>query len=192
MKLKLSLSLAIICVVTAAQAAKKDAEARWLNEPTSFIGIKLDQGLTYQLKECPADYSVPDEVCYQRPFQGYYSLFAVPALGLHGYTAGVMTHESQIREISLSTKIDDYETVKAMFLQKYGKPQLQGTEMVKTKVGATFQNEKLFWEGEKVIILLKKYGETIDKSSVSVINKAVAMKAVRAERGKLSENASQL
>ncbi|MOA61943.1 hypothetical protein D3C78_1872140 [compost metagenome] len=79
-----------------------------------------------------------------------------------------------------------------MFVQKYGKPKLQATEMVKTKVGATFQNEKLFWEGERVVILLKKYSDTIDKSSVSVINKAVAMKAVQAEQGKLSENASRL
>lgn len=192
MKLKLSLSLAIICVATAAQAAKKDTETRWLHEPTSFIGIKLDQNLTYQLKSCPADYSVPDEVCYQQPFQGYYPLFAVPSLGLHGYTAGVLTHDSQIREITLDTKADDYEAVKSMFIQKYGKPTLQKTEAVKTKVGATFQNEKLYWDGRKVSIILKKYSDTIEKSSVSVINKAVATKAVEAQRSRLTENASQL
>lgn len=192
MKSKLSLSLVFICLATAAQAAKKEAEVRWPQEPSSFIGIKLDQNLTYQLKQCPGDHSVPDEVCYKQPFQGYYPLFALPSLGLHGYTAGVMTHESKIREISLSTKEDDYGKVKSMFIQKYGKPKLQGTETVKTKAGAIFQNEKLFWEGERVVILLKRYGDTINESSVSVINKTVATKAVQVERGKLLESASKL
>lgn len=192
MKVKLSLSLAIICMASAAHGASKGSEGQWLQEPRSFIGIKLDEKLTYQLKECPADYSIPDEICYKRPFQGYYPLFAVPSLGLHGYTAGVMTHDSQIREISLDTKADDYEIVKSMFIQKYGKPTLQKTETVKTKVGASFQNEKLYWDGRKVSIILKKYSDTIDKSSVSVINKAVAIKAVEAEQSKLSESASQL
>ncbi|UVL30138.1 hypothetical protein [Pseudomonas donghuensis] len=192
MKVKLSLSLVFICMAAAAHAAKKGAEVPWSQEPTSFIGINLEEKLTYQLKQCPADYSVPDEICYQRPFQSYYPLFAVPALGLHGYTAGVMTYESQIREITLDTKVDDYEAVKSMFIQKYGKPTLQKTEAVKTKVGATFQNEKLYWDGRKVSIILKKYSDTIEKSSVSVINKAVATKAVEAQRSKLTENASQL
>ncbi|MNH23287.1 hypothetical protein D3C81_2046010 [compost metagenome] len=79
-----------------------------------------------------------------------------------------------------------------MFIQKYGKPTLQKTEAVKTKVGAMFQNEKLYWDGRKVSIILKKYSDTIEKSSVSVINKAVATKAVEAQRSKLTENASQL
>ena len=192
MKVKLSLSLVFICMAAAAHAAKKGAEVPWSQEPTSFIGINLEEKLTYQLKQCPADYSVPDEICYQRPFQGYYPLFAVPSLGLHGYTAGVLTHDSQIREITLDTKADDYEAVKSMFIQKYGKPTLQKTEAVKTKVGAIFQNEKLYWDGRKVSIILKKYSDTIEKSSVSVINKAVATKAVEAQRSKLTENASQL
>lgn len=190
--MKKSLSLVLICVAGAAQGANKGTEGSWSQEPTSFIGINLDEKLTYQLKQCPSDYSVPDEVCYKTPFQGYYPLFALPALGLHGYTAGVMTHESQIREISLETKADDYDSVKSMFIQKYGKPTLQKTEVVKTKVGATFQNEKLYWDGRKVSIVLKKYSDTIEKSSVSVINKAVATKAVEAEQSKLTENASQL
>lgn len=193
MKVKMSFALAIICVATAAHGAKKSTDtAPWVQEPTSFLGIKLDEKLIYQLKQCPEDYSVPDEICYRRPFKNYYPLFAVPSLGLHGYTAAVMTHESQIREISLNTKIDDYDTVKEMFIQKYGRPKSQITETVKTKVGATFQNEKSYWEGQKVAIILKKYGDTIDESSVSVINKVVATKAVQAEQGKMKENASKL
>ncbi|MNR62679.1 hypothetical protein D3C85_1847700 [compost metagenome] len=63
---------------------------------------------------------------------------------------------------------------------------------MKTKVGATFQNEKSYWEGQKVGIILNKYSDDIDTSSVSVINKAVAVKALQDEQGKLSENASKL
>lgn len=192
MKVRFSLSLVLMCMATAAHAAKESPRAQWPLEPTSFIGIKFDQNLIYQLKECPSNYNVPDEICYKKPFRGYYPLFAVPSLGLHGYTAGVATYDSLIQEITLTTKIEDYETLKSMLVQKYGKPSLQGGGLVKTSVGATFQNEKLYWEGLKVSIVLTKYSDTIDKSSLSVINNSVAIKAVEAQRDKLIKSASQL
>ncbi|PBJ12922.1 hypothetical protein BSF43_18770 [Pseudomonas ogarae] len=193
MNSKLSIALVFFCLATSAYGAKKNSDpAPWAQEPTTFLGIKLDEKLIYQLKLCPNDYSVPAEICYQRPFQGYYPLFAVPSLGLHGYTAGVLTHDSLVREVVLNTKVDDYEAVMALLTQKYGRPQSQKTEMVKTKVGATFQNEKSYWEGKKVGIILSKYSDDIDTSSVSVINKTVAAKALQDERGKVDENASKL
>ncbi|EIK64006.1 hypothetical protein [Pseudomonas lactis] len=193
MNAKLSTALAILCLATSAYGAKKNAEPTpWVQEPTTFLGIKFDEKLIYQMKQCPADYSVPPEICYQRPFQGYYPLFAVPSLGLHGYTAGVLTYDSLIREIVLNTKKDDYDAVVALLTQKYGRPQSQKTEMVKTKVGATFQNEKSYWEGKKVQIILSKYSDNIDTSSISVINKSVAVEALRDEHGKVNENASKL
>ncbi|WP_350298127.1 hypothetical protein [Pseudomonas putida] len=192
MKGRLLLSLGAICVATGVHAAdeRKSTQGMWHQEPASFIGIQINQNLTYQLNQCPAD-SVPDRLCYKKAFENYYTLRAVPPLGLHGYSASVLTHDSQIREITLTTKIADYQ-VKDLLVRKYGKPHLQGTEIVKTKVGATFQNEKLFWEGKSVAILLEKYSDTIDKSSVSVINTAVAVKAKQVERGKLLDSASQL
>jgi hypothetical protein len=193
MKAKLSMALAILCMATAAYGAKKNADpAPWVQEPVSFLGIKFDDKLIYQLKQCPTDYSVPAEICYQPPFKNYYRLFAVPSLGLHGYTAAVLTHDSLIREIVLSTKVNDYDAVKSMLTQKYGRPTNQITETVKTKIGATFQNEKSYWEGQRVLIIFSKYGDDIDTSSVSVINKAIATKALQDEQGKLSENASKL
>ncbi len=193
MNTKLSTALAILCLATSAYGAKKNAEPMpWGQEPATFLGIKLDEKLIFQLKQCPADYSVPAEICYQRPIQNYYPLFAVPSLGLHGYTAAVLTHDSSIREIVLRTKVDDYDAVVALLIQKYGSPQSQRAEIVRTKVGATFQNEKSYWEGNKVQIILRKYSDNIDTSSISVINKSVAVEALRDEHGKVSENASKL
>jgi len=192
MSVRKALLLAVICTATAAHGAKRSAEPEvWVQEPTSFLGIKLDEKLIYQLKQCPEDYSEPDGMCYERPFQGYYPLRSTPPLGI-GYGAAVMTHESQIREIRLTTKVDNYDTVKAMLLQKYGRPIKQSSDTVKTKVGATFQNEKAYWDGQRVTIVLEKYYDTIDKSRVSVISKDVAHKAVNAEKDKMMNNASQL
>jgi len=193
MKGRLLLSLGAICVATGVHAAdeRKSTQGMWHQEPASFIGIQINQNLTYQLNECPTD-SVPDRLCYKKAFENYYTLRAVPPLGLHGYSASVITHDSQIREITLTTKIDDYQNIKDLLVRKYGKPQLQGTETVKTKVGATFQNEKLFWEGKSVAILLEKYSDTVDKSSVSVINTVVAVKAKQVEKSLLLNSASQL
>lgn len=195
MRVRNALFLAIICTATAAHGAKKSAEPEvWIQEPTSFIGIKLDEKIIYQLKQCPEDYNfdAQKEMCYERPYvEGYYSLRDTPPLGI-GYGAAVMTHEAQIREIRLTTKEDNYDTVKSMLLQKYGKPLKQSSETVKTKGGAAFQNEKTYWDGQKITIILEKYYDTIDKSSVSVINKDIAHKAIRAEKDKMTNNASQL
>lgn len=195
MGVRKAILLAVICTATAAHGAKKSTEAEvWAQEPTSFIGIKLNEKLIYQLKQCPEDYDfdAPEEMCYERPYiEGYYSLRDTPPLGI-GYGAAVMTHESQIREIRLTTKADNYDAVKSMLLQKYGKPLKQSSETVKTKVGAAFQNEKTYWDGQRITIILEKYYDTIDKSSVSVINKDVAYKAIKAEKDKMANNASNL
>ncbi|WP_264311988.1 hypothetical protein [Pseudomonas putida] len=195
MEVRKALLLAVVFTATAAHGAKKNTEAEvWAQEPTSFIGIQLDENLIYQLKQCPEDYdfNAPEEMCYERPYvTNYYSLRYTPALGI-GYGAAVMTHESQIREIRLTTKEENYDTVKSMLLQKYGKPLKQSSETVKTKVGAAFRNEKIYWDGKKVTIVLERYYDTIDKSRVSVINKDVAHKAIKAENDKMTDSASKL
>lgn len=192
MGIRKALLLAVICTATAAHGAKRSAEPEvWVQEPTSFLGIKLDEKLIYQMKQCPEDYSDPDGMCYERPFQGYYPLRSTPPLGI-GYGAAVMTHDSQIREIRLTTKEGNYDNVKSMLLQKYGRPLKQSSETVKTKVGAAFKNEKIYWDGKKVTIVLERYYYTIDKSRVSVINKDVAHKAIKAENDKMTDSASKL
>ena len=192
MGIRKALLLAVICTATAAHGAKRSAEPEvWVQEPTSFLGIKLDEKLIYQMKQCPEDYSDPDGMCYERPFQGYYPLRSTPPLGI-GYGAAVMTHDSQIREIRLTTKEGNYDNVKSMLLQKYGRPLKQSSETVKTKVGAAFKNEKIYWDGKKVTIVLERYYDTIDKSRVSVISKDVAHKAIKAENDKMTDSASKL
>ncbi|WP_152645533.1 hypothetical protein [Pseudomonas sp. 10-1B] len=193
MSVRKALFLLAICTATASHGANRSAEPKvWAQEPTSFLSIKLNEKLIYQLKQCPEDYSVPDEMCYERPYiEGYYSLRSTPPLGI-GYGAAVVTHESQIREIRLTTKVENYDTVKAMLLQKYGQPLKQSSETVKTKVGVSFQNEKSYWDGQKVMLILDKYGDTIDKSEISVISKDIAHKAIKAEKDEMINHASQL
>jgi hypothetical protein len=195
MKMKMLPALAILCIATAAHGARKNTEpAPWIQEPTSFLGINFKEKLIYQLRQCPEDYSIPNETCYQKPiYANYYQLLSLPNLGLiNGYSGSVITHELKIREITLTTKIGDYESVKEMFIQRYGRPKSQAVEAVKTKGGGTFQNEKLYWEGDSISIILSKYGESIDKSLASVVNKSVAVEAIKLEQEKLKDSASKL
>lgn len=192
---KLIIGVGVVCIATAANGARKSAEpTSWVQEPTSFLGINFKEKLIYQLKQCPEDYSIPSETCYRKPiYENYYQLLFLPNLGLvDGYSGSVMTHESKIRAITLTTKIGDYESVREMFVQRYGHPKSQAVEAVKTKGGGTFQNEKLYWEGDSISIILSKYGESINESSISVVNKSVAIEAIKLEQGKLKDNASKL
>lgn len=191
MRLSSLLPLAFFCAASTAHADTKGEDMRWPQQPASFMGVSLDKAITSQLSQCHLD-SSPNNLCYQSPYRGYYPLSGLPQIGIYGYRLSVMTYESKIRQITLDTDSDDYKTLKSMLLQKYGKPKLEGSGAVTTNAGVTFENEKLLWEGDKVMIILKKYSDTIDESSVLVINKSVADHAKEAERSKLLENASKI
>lgn len=190
--LKFAVPLAFLCIASTTEAATKGGDTGWPQQPTSFMGITLSEPLTRQINQCIAG-SYPPKLCYQEPYHGYYyDLSGLPEIGILGYSVSVMTFESEIRQMSMDLDSDDYGTIKSMLLEKYGKPKLEGAGPVRTKVGATFQNEKLLWEGDRYLVVLMRYGETIDKSSVVVINKSVADKAKESKMKKQSENSSKI
>ena len=73
--------------------------------------------------------------------------------------------------VDLRFKSGSYETLRAIFVERYGEPTARGTEEFKTKGGLTGQNEILDWKGEQVAIRLQTYSSTIEDGSASILTK---------------------
>src|ERR1017187_1412075 len=58
---------------------------------------------------------------------------------------------------------EDYEAVRDMFIEKYGKPFNVSESEVQNRMGATFQQERLLWIGQHVQISMSRYGSTISE-----------------------------
>lgn len=67
MKLTICKGLIIALLFSSvAHAATKVAESpKWLQEPTSFLGINIAGNLKYDITQCPAGYELPTEICWK-------------------------------------------------------------------------------------------------------------------------------
>src|SRR5262245_44036184 len=61
--------------------------------------------------------------------------------------AGSVKPESILNSVFLSFESNDYETLKEIFIERYGKPTSSQHEPYKTQGGAESTNETLMWKG---------------------------------------------
>ena len=73
--------------------------------------------------------------------------------------------ESKLGQVSFSFKPQDFETLKEIFIERYGKPTSAGHEPYKTQGGAESTNEILIWKGPHSFIDLRRYGSRITEAS---------------------------
>ncbi len=57
----------------------------------------------------------------------------------------------------------DYETIRDVFVEKYGKPASVSEEPVQNRMGATFKNEHTLWHGLAMSIYLSRYEDTVNE-----------------------------
>ncbi len=99
---------------------------KWSEEPTSFLGISLNEPLTVELKSPIDDFTNP-----------------------------VVSKDESGNVVQVQTKIKDgviFKEVEDMMISKYGQPHSRTTGKVKTQGGQEFDNQILDWSGENVSI----------------------------------------
>jgi hypothetical protein len=73
---------------------------------------------------------------------------------------------------------DAYDTMRAVFVEKYGPPHKVDVSEVQNKLGATFKNESLAWYGSDASVMLNRFDEDLTKSGASILlNRYVAKRA---------------
>lgn len=63
--------------------------------------------------------------------------------------------EKKIVELKVSIYSDDYQTAKAILIEKYGQPHKEEKGSLQTKGGAIFPIEKIFWQGDVFSIVFE-------------------------------------
>ena len=79
--------------------------------------------------------------------------------------AGPVKSESKLSSVLLSFESKNYETLKEIFIERYGKPTSSQHEPYKTQGGAESTNEILMWQGPHSFIRLSCYGNRITEGS---------------------------
>ncbi|MFJ3486610.1 hypothetical protein ACIPL1_24875 [Pseudomonas sp. NPDC090202] len=195
----MSAVLSALCLPFMAYAATpaKSAPKVWQQEPKSFLGLTFESASVAALPQCrPVTLSAPNrtEMCREESYStDYYSLDGLPSLGLaYHQTLGVKVAGAQVEYFYLSGSTNDFEKVRQLFTEKYGPPTSSAAPVVKTKVGATFTNDTLTWQGSTVQIVLERYSDDINTFGASINNlKVTAAKAGEAA-SELKSNASKL
>ena len=79
--------------------------------------------------------------------------------------AGPVKSESKLSSVLLSFESKNYEELKEIFIERYGKPTSLQHKPYKTQGGAESTNETLMWTGPHSFIDLSRYGSRITEGS---------------------------
>jgi hypothetical protein len=63
---------------------------------------------------------------------------------------------------------DQHSDVGDIFVEEYGAADQTEHGTAQNKVGATYDQESLFWRGERAHVMLERYGSTIPEGSFAV------------------------
>lgn len=157
----------------------------WTREPDTILGIKLGVPVaSLALPTCPPRKGLfpdplPTELCilpYEYSSENKYSyLFGTPDLGL-SYTATLFLFENEVLGLLLRLDQSKFEMMKAILIERYGKPTKIETLEVTTGAGAKFSSQEVIWEGKKINITAIEREVDFDKSSVKFTDQLLAGK----------------
>ena len=157
-------------------AAVQAQENSWLKEPDGFKGLKFG-GTEDELREMAVGGSLR---CANNPHDTVEWEKAHPALAnpprlpnrfcfyrIEVAKFALLTYfqfrDDHFNRITGTFSSDYFTDVKAIFLDTYGPPSSTEQEVVQTKTGAQYTQEKLTWIGKKLRLYVAKYGSTIDE-----------------------------
>jgi len=141
-------------------------------EPTGFRNIPF--GTTErQIKDL-----YPDILCFSMPN------------GPHGYVACTMNTEigdakvhvslrlvgepgeRQLASVGIGFSPRDYEKLRQAFIDRYGAPTEVRRETLTTRMGAAYEQEKLYWIGATTVTSVSRYGSTVDRGYGAISTKS--------------------
>ncbi|PRA56832.1 hypothetical protein CQZ98_08220 [Pseudomonas sp. MYb115] len=156
------------------------------------MGINLEGNLKYDVRQCPSGYQLPTELCWKSLSEELYDVWGLPEVGIDNLRMSVKIVDSSIQYMRLTTYADQFAKFRDLLIQKYGKPSMARKEVVKTKAGATFDNDKLYWQGVNITMVLSRYSDDIDTSSLTIFSEKAAAKATTEGQKGIKEAASKL
>lgn len=167
----ISMTLAVSSVMAAENKnLRKDTRAKtqsplkpkWVEEPSSFMGIVLGKSLSINAPIGCAD-SKPCSLSKK----SYRDEFTVEVRKVNLLNDSVFvrtldsTFDGPVGNIKITFERGSFSQVEEILTVKYGTPHQTKIEKLKTKGGAEFDNIVLLWLGEKVSIRAESFSERL-------------------------------
>lgn len=91
----------------------------------------------------------------------------------------------------LAFDTDDYDRMRAIFVERYGPPTLRAEEPFQSRGGAKATNETLSWKGTRATVTMERFAGTISKARASVQTNAWMDEMARRDKEATEQGAKE-
>lgn len=191
-----AISGCIACVLAMAGPspwAQKPAKPAWAQEPTSVLGLELGAAVDhYSLPACKDQ--PPDP-----PKYGFCVTFAsnlnagIGGIAVPAFDSGVIEMQGDIpTSVGLFAAHKNFERVKAVLIERYGRPTRASVSTLQNMAGATFQSQTLEWVGARVSLTLVERAGKVDQTAAVFRYLPAAQKDKAREASEVKSSAGKL
>lgn len=151
-------------------ASAQGKPAAWPKEPTSVFGIPLGGEMKDEdLRDCGGIHDPSQEypvaVCALKKgmFGGDVLIAHIP---IDSMEDGVVQRKDfVVKSVMVNAKHENYRDVKAVLIERYGRPTSTKKETLQNGYGAKFSSEVLHWQGRRVSLTLHERTSAADKTA---------------------------
>ena len=168
----------------------------WPKEPDAVFGIKLGQALNDDI----VPYCIDDEppkptqlsLCSEDPRDGR-GISEITRLPIPEFGNGFISrHQGLVSSIVFYGSNDNYQHIKDVLVERYGRPTSAKTNTVQNKAGASFKSEELSWRGARVSLVLEQRAGRVDDFMLTFTHLPSAKKAQRQSDSRTKDAAGRL
>lgn len=169
----------VICGIVISLGASL-VQAEWAKEPTGYRGVPFGASQATamatldNLNVCTKDTGGGILACTDGRNTFH--------LGRTRIRERVFFPDGTLVQVILDFSSDDYAFIRSVFVEKFGEAGSTKAQSFPTKGGATFENEVAVWEGKDVVVMLERFGGSVDESRAIISTKQfIEAEARRAE-----------
>lgn len=170
-------------LATAQESAPSAPTTRkaWVNEPDGYRGLKwgASVGAAAEVLDsaemCLCIYGTDDNsVCKPKPEKDPEKIpsrrvcFTTFDVGPVKVKDQITFVNDALAAVSMTFDTDDYERIRAIFIEKYGEPASREASEVHNRMGAAFQQEELDWKGQTVVVSLSRFGSKLTQGAAYI------------------------
>lgn len=190
------------CMLVASATASHPAFAQgkataWPKEPTAVFGIPLGGEMKDEdLRDCGGIHDPSQEypvaVCALKKgmFGGDVLIAHIP---IDSMDDGVVQRKDfVVKSVMVNAKHENYRDVKAVLIERYGRPTSTKKETLQNGYGAKFSSEVLHWQGRRVSLTLHERTSAADKTAFIFLDNSKSDAAAASAGEKRKADAARL
>lgn len=145
---------ALIAYSSMAEEPQTQSQPTWAQEPTGYRDIKW--GASKKELKHIIGWTIGGINCFDghkgvKYCKSFYSIGTVKVENTF------MLRDDKLTGVLLTYSPDDFDFLKQVFVEKYGAPHKTESSAVQNRMGASFTDEVLTWQGKTVSITMQRY-----------------------------------